>query len=143
MRSIGKKAEPLLRFCDSLSHASLRFAGYLLALAPLAVIVTISATVASQGPSLLRLDSSLLLALVLFTAMAVRPLLDREMSRAEAASALALAATSALAPNMSAVKPTKLHNAAVVPVPLTWEMPAPVATGPKTTYAYDDGQAVS
>lgn len=56
----------------------------------------------------------------------------------ETAGALAMAATSALSPGLNAHKhPELLAAAAVVPAALTSDV------GPKSTYAYDDGQAVS
>lgn len=114
VRSIGKNGEPVVRLCESLVDASLKFSSYLMHLAPLAVVVTVAA--------LSSLNSALSVALMLFAVVSLlrafryaeTPLFNRE-----------------------------LHAAAIVPVPLTWEMPSAASPGPKTTYAYDDGQAVS
>jgi proton glutamate symport protein len=65
--SIGDKGQPILRFCESLSHVMFRFTGYVMLFAPVGVAAAMAHTVATQGLgvliSLAKLIGSLYLAL--------------------------------------------------------------------------------
>ena len=68
--AIGKKGEPVLRFCDSLSQVMFKFTGYVMMFAPIGVGAAMAHTIGTKGLSVLKnlalLIGSLYLALFIF-----------------------------------------------------------------------------
>jgi proton glutamate symport protein len=68
--AIGKKGEPILRFCDSLSQVMFKFTGYVMMFAPIGVGAAMAHTIGTKGPGVLinlaKLIGSLYLALFIF-----------------------------------------------------------------------------
>jgi proton glutamate symport protein len=68
--AIGKKGEPILRFCDSLSQVMFKFTGYVMMFAPIGVGAAMAHTIGTKGPEVLinlaKLIGSLYLALFIF-----------------------------------------------------------------------------
>src|SRR3974390_2771567 len=53
LASLGEKARTLVSVIEELSHAMLKITGYVMKLAPLAVLAAMAATVAGNGPGIL------------------------------------------------------------------------------------------
>jgi len=68
--AIGKKGEPILRFCDSLSQVMFKFTGYVMMFAPIGVGAAMAHTIGTKGLGVLKnlalLIGSLYLALFIF-----------------------------------------------------------------------------
>ena len=68
--AIGKKGEPILRFCDSLSQVMFKFTGYVMMFAPIGVGAAMAHTIGTKGIGVLKnlalLIGSLYLALFVF-----------------------------------------------------------------------------
>jgi proton glutamate symport protein len=68
--AIGKKGEPVLRFCDSLSQVMFKFTGYVMMFAPIGVGAAMAHTIGTKGLGVLKnlalLIGSLYLALFIF-----------------------------------------------------------------------------
>ena len=68
--AIGKKGEPILYFCESLSQVMFRFTGYVMMFAPIGVGAAMAHTIGTKGLSVLKnlalLIGSLYLALFIF-----------------------------------------------------------------------------
>jgi proton glutamate symport protein len=68
--AIGKKGEPILRFCDSLSQVMFKFTGYVMMFAPIGVGAAMAHTIGTKGLGVLinlaKLMGSLYLALFIF-----------------------------------------------------------------------------
>ena len=68
--AIGKKGEPILHFCDSLSQVMFRFTGYVMMFAPIGVGAAMAHTIGTKGLGVLKnlalLIGSLYLALFIF-----------------------------------------------------------------------------
>ena len=69
--AMGKKGEPVLVFCESLSQVMFKFTGYVMLLAPIGVGAAMAHTVAHEGLEILKnlgmLIGSLYLALIVFS----------------------------------------------------------------------------
>jgi proton glutamate symport protein len=68
--AMGKKGEPILRFCDSLSQVMFKFTGYVMMFAPIGVGAAMAHTIGTKGLGVLinlaKLIGSLYLALFVF-----------------------------------------------------------------------------
>ncbi|HEY6806821.1 MAG TPA: cation:dicarboxylase symporter family transporter [Pyrinomonadaceae bacterium] len=68
--ALGKKGEPILRFCDSLSQVMFKFTGYVMMFAPIGVGAAMAHTIGTKGLGVLinlaKLMGSLYLALFIF-----------------------------------------------------------------------------
>jgi len=75
--AVGKKGEPILHFCESLSQVMFRFTGYIMLFAPFGVGAAMAATVGHKGLGVLinlgMLIGGLYLALLLFVLLVLGP----------------------------------------------------------------------
>jgi proton glutamate symport protein len=71
--AIGKKGEPVLQFCDSLSQVMFKFTGYVMMFAPIGVGAAMAHTIGTKGLGVLKnlalLIGSLYLALFIFVVL--------------------------------------------------------------------------